>query len=639
MKNLYLLFLATAASLASSAESPIRLCTENPRYFEWEGKATVLVTSGEHYGSVINPDFDFVRYLASLQAAGLNHTRLFLGDYAEGPDSFGIVENPLAPAPGRFLAPWARSGIPGFARGGNKFDLDHWNPAYFERLHAFFQEAGRRGIVVEAVLFFVGPGYEFAPLNPSNNVNSTTPIDAVLYLSLDNGNVLSRQEQYTRKIVGELNRYPNLIFNLCNEPWFNNQEQPGFASQPPAATKAWIERVSEWVSDEETRLPSRHLLSVDLTNQGSPITQSDLSGYFAKISVFNVHYDANGQILQSNPSLPRLLAFNETGFNGAGDDFYRTQGWNFMLSGGGLYGNLDFSFVVGHEDGSGTPGFTGSYNAGGGPAIRGQMKVLLDFMRALPLRAMKPDNGVVVGGADSWRALAGPGEAYAVWFPGEGPISPQVAVPKGQWRADWVDILTGAVTSEAFTPTTWITTLKGVRHGGGAALRIVRSGTGPNSLTSGSQGDSAAAPSVGAGSTAQPIGFDQLADTALAQMVKRANELKIGGVAVVAYFQGDTIRSWSSKMVVVGRMKDAPGAGNYGNNLLGIAYGKASEMADTLRNSGSGTRPTMVGEYGWRGGMIAQTKTGYAIAAFSGGKDPDDLEVSRTGLEVLKSAL
>jgi hypothetical protein len=133
--------------------------------------------------------------------------------------------------------------------------------------------------------------------------------------------------------------------------------------------------------------------------------------------------------------------------------------------------------------------------------------------------------------------------------------------------------------------------------------------------------------------------FDASADAALLAMKKHATELKIGGVAVVAYFEGDTLQSWSSKMVVVGRMKDAPSTGNNGSNLLGIAYAKAAEMADTLQNSGSGTRPPMIGEFGWQGGVIARAKTGYVIAAFSGGKSEDDVEVSRAGLEVLKSAL
>ena len=75
-------------------------------------------------------------------------------------------------------------------------------------------------------------------------------------------------------------------------------------------------------------------------------------------------------------------------------------------------------------------------------------------------------------------------------------------------------------------------------------------------------------------------GFNALADEALTAMKKRAGELKIGGVAVVAYFEGDDIKAWSSKMVVVGKRKDEPSTGNNGANLVGIAYTKAAEMAD-----------------------------------------------------------
>ncbi len=147
---------------------------------------------------------------------------------------------------------------------------------------------------------------------------------------------------------------------------------------------------------------------------------------------------------------------------------------------------------------------------------------------------------------------------------------------------------------------------------------------------------------VCAASAPKPVGvkkFDVLAEAALAAMKNRAAELKITGVAVVAYAAGDTIQGWSSKMAVVGRMKDSPTPTEKGNNLLGIAYAKAAEMADTLANSGTAKRPPMTGEFGWQGGVIARVRTGYAIAAFSGGKSEDDAEVSRAGLEVLKGEL
>ena len=131
-------------------------------------------------------------------------------------------------------------------------------------------------------------------------------------------------------------------------------------------------------------------------------------------------------------------------------------------------------------------------------------------------------------------------------------------------------------------------------------------------------------------------GFDEAADAALAAMRKRAGELGIGGVAVVAWFEGERIQSWTSKMAVVGRYKDEPTKDNKGSNLLAIAYAKASEMADTLKNSGSGVRPPMTGEFGWPGGAIQRGKTGYWIAAFSGGKSEDDVQVSKAGLAVVQ---
>ena len=142
-----------------------------------------------------------------------------------------------------------------------------------------------------------------------------------------------------------------------------------------------------------------------------------------------------------------------------------------------------------------------------------------------------------------------------------------------------------------------------------------------------------------AGKSAAPAnakGFDKAADRALAAMQKRAAELNISGAAVVAWFEGESIHSWVSKMVVVNRYKNEPSGTNKGSNLLGIAYSKAAEMADTLKDSGSNVRPPMTGEYGWQGGAIKRGKSGYWIAAFSGGKSEDDLQVSKTGLSVLQ---
>ncbi|HEY0785678.1 MAG TPA: hypothetical protein VGD62_07380 [Acidobacteriaceae bacterium] len=132
--------------------------------------------------------------------------------------------------------------------------------------------------------------------------------------------------------------------------------------------------------------------------------------------------------------------------------------------------------------------------------------------------------------------------------------------------------------------------------------------------------------------------FDKLADDGLGSMRAAATERKVSGVAVVAFFEGPTVQAWTSKMVVVGRMKDEPSGTEKGNNLLAIVYAKAAEMADTLKNSGSKVRPPMTGEFGWEGGVIEQVKGGYLIAAFSGGPSADDVTIAHVGLDRMSHA-
>jgi hypothetical protein len=134
--------------------------------------------------------------------------------------------------------------------------------------------------------------------------------------------------------------------------------------------------------------------------------------------------------------------------------------------------------------------------------------------------------------------------------------------------------------------------------------------------------------------------FDAVADEALAAMQKLATERNVKGVAVVSISEGDSVQSWTSKMLVVGNLKSAPSANDpVGANLLAIAYSKSAEMADTLKASGSKVRPPIKGEFGWEGGVIAKGRTGYLIVAFSGGSSADDLKISQAGLTVLSGSL
>ncbi len=153
--SLFALSQLVSAQAPETAAEPIRLHPDNPHYFLFRGRPAVLISSGEHYGAVLNPDFDYLTYLNTLQAKGFNLTRIMNGTSREDPNSifWAGEQNTLAPRPGRYLAPWARIATPGYRGGGNKFDLDKWDEAYFQRLENFVREAGKRGIVVELSFF------------------------------------------------------------------------------------------------------------------------------------------------------------------------------------------------------------------------------------------------------------------------------------------------------------------------------------------------------------------------------------------------------------------------------------------------------------------------------------------------------
>jgi len=117
-----------------------------------------------------------------------------------------------------------------------------------------------------------------------------------------------------------------------------------------------------------------------------------------------------------------------------------------ILAGGGLYNNLDYSFVAGHEDGAFV--YPKTQPGGGNPSFRKQLRVLTDFIHSFDFVHMKPDTQSVrkrTPASVVARTLSQPGAAYAIYLRAPTPIptgeqlSVELDLPSGRYTATWIE--------------------------------------------------------------------------------------------------------------------------------------------------------------------------------------------------------
>ncbi len=404
--------------LIAAAEPPIHLHPANPHYFEFRGKPAVLVTSGEHYGAVLNLDFDHAPYLDELKARGFNLSRTFSGAYFEVPGDFKIKDNTLAPAPKRNIAPWPKK--------GDEYDLDSWNDAYL--LPQIVRRRGRlRGIVVEFVLF--SPFYEesmwsVSPMNGKNNLQGIGSCPRDEAYTLKHPTLLAKQLAFVSKAIQELKDYDSVYFEICNEPYFG-----GVAMD-------WQRKVIEAIVESEKELPHKHMIAQNIANGSPKIQNPD-----PRVSVFNLHY-ATG--IGENYRVDKAMGDDETGFKGVAARPYRVEAWEFLLDGGAVYSNLDYSFTAAHEEGSAT--VTDPTPGGGGPKLRAQLAFLKKILDELPLPSMKPTRMIFAGKWDEKiKGLGDPGRVYVFYKNGGGTLDLSLDLPGGDYRVEWIDPAAGRV--------------------------------------------------------------------------------------------------------------------------------------------------------------------------------------------------
>ena len=458
---------------AGDAPGPLVVSTTNPRYFTLasdERRAIYLTGShiwnNFHDGMGPGPDcsgeperLDFDEYLDFLGEHGHNFIRLWRWEQVRSRAAGGDFHLCMSPQP------WARTG-PGTAKdGGPTFDLETFDPAYFDRLRQRAAAARDRGIYVDVMLFdgwalHLSPApdhVEGHPFHAGNNVNGIG-IDSIVdaqVLPLD-PSVREVEERYIRAVVDAVHDLPNVLWEVANESSGGGSVDASFAEAlGQAGAPEWGDSTGwqAWVIEvvkrhEEEMRYDRHPIGMtmqfpvpDQVKVNDPLFDSRAEwispGYDDEIFAEGGHPSAPGspqsRWLEDPPAADgRKVVITDTDHYAPGRGDARWAWKSFLRGHHPIL--MDFGLIGGVNPPDPTAGGPMSFEAF--EPARYAMGDTLRFAERMNLLEMEPR-----GDLTSTRyALARPGEEYLVLQPEEagGPFT--VTLEPGTYAAEWFGI-------------------------------------------------------------------------------------------------------------------------------------------------------------------------------------------------------
>jgi len=189
------------------------------------------------------------------------------------------------------------------------------------------------------------------------------------------------------------------------------------------------------------QLAKKHIISQNYTNFMHALDDVD-----PNISILNFHY-VWPEAVWLNYGWNRPVSFDESGFAGSSDSTYLRQAWQFMMAGGAVFNNLDYSFYIGKEDGTGTNNAPG----GGSKTLRKQLSFLRGFIESLDFVQMQPDFSTVVHAPGMQvQAISQPSVQYAMVFTGVTSKWVKLYLPKGKYNYELVSPYSGKTLKKGF---------------------------------------------------------------------------------------------------------------------------------------------------------------------------------------------
>lgn len=217
----------------AAINGPLRVHPQNPRYFTDNSGRAILLTGSHTWNNLVDMGptdppvpLDYDAHLTWLAGYPHNFFRLWTWERV----SWNTGANVESEAQVHFAAPqpWARTG-PGQALDGKpRFNLERFNPEYFDRLRHRVKAAQDRGIYTSVMLFegwgvqFITNGWASHPFHPQNNVNGINGDNngdgvGVEIHELLNPKITTLQEAYLRKIIDTVNECDNVLYEISNQ--------------------------------------------------------------------------------------------------------------------------------------------------------------------------------------------------------------------------------------------------------------------------------------------------------------------------------------------------------------------------------------------------------------------------------------
>ena len=222
---LFALFALFTASVVAQNPDAIRPWDENASYWQYKGRALLLLGGSDDDNLFQWPDEELKKQLDLIEATGANYVRNTMSDR----DDKGFELYPFLQLP------------------SGKYDLAQWNPDYWERFERFLQWTAERDIIVQIEVWdrfdYSRQRWPPHPYNPNNNVNYTRkesglaaeypehpgrneqPFFFTTPQQRNNTTVFHYQQRFVDKMLSYSLKHQNILYCMDNET--NGDEEWG----------------------------------------------------------------------------------------------------------------------------------------------------------------------------------------------------------------------------------------------------------------------------------------------------------------------------------------------------------------------------------------------------------------------------